>query len=87
MGSRWQHVGCWGRRGHAPISASWSFSPAASCSSCEILAANNFEVSVGSATFFPFDFFDIAAEDIAGCAFPGDGPGRTEFGCPLAMST
>lgn len=52
------------RASHAPISASWSFSPAASCSSCEILAASNFDVSLGSATFFPLFFFDIAADDI-----------------------
>ena len=52
------------RANHAPISASWSFSPAASCSSCEILAARSFDVSLGSATFFPLFFFDIVADDI-----------------------
>lgn len=35
----------------APISASWSFSPAASCSSWDIRCANSFEVSVESMGF------------------------------------
>lgn len=39
-------------RQHAPISASWSFSPAASCSSCDIRCAKSLEVSVESMGFF-----------------------------------
>lgn len=68
---------------HVPISASWSFSPAASCSNCDILAANSFEVSLGSATFFPFDFFAIAADDMTGLGLPAvvDGTGCCD--CPF----
>ncbi len=39
---------------NAPISASWSFSPAASSSSCEIRAASSLEVSFESTAFLAF---------------------------------
>jgi hypothetical protein len=42
---------------NAPISSSCSLSPAASCSSCAILACICFCCSVGSAAFFPLPFF------------------------------
>lgn len=50
---------------HAPISASWSFSPAASCSSWEILAAKSLDVSFGSAAFFALFFFAMEVDDIS----------------------
>lgn len=56
----------------APISASWSFSPAASSSSCDILAAISFEASFGSVVFFIFPFFD---------AFDSPGLGAVEWSC------
>lgn len=56
----------------APISASWSFSPAASSSSCDILAAMSFDASFGSVVFFIFPFFD---------AFDRLGLGAVEWSC------
>ena len=51
---------------HPPISASWSFSPAASSSSCEIRCAINLDASVGSGVFFCFPFFPGTAAGGAG---------------------
>ena len=56
---------------HVPISASWSFSPAASSSSCDILAAISFEASFGSVVFvLGFDFFDALADPPCVAALP-----------------
>ena len=67
---------------HPPISASWSFSPAASSSSCEILCAISLDASVGSAAFFCFPF-------LPGTAPGGAGAGRLSWpaaGCPFAWA-
>jgi hypothetical protein len=55
-----------GMAGYTPISASWSFSPAASSSSCEIRCAINLDASVGSGAFFCFPFFPGTAAGGAG---------------------
>ncbi|KAF2280938.1 uncharacterized protein EI97DRAFT_14583 [Westerdykella ornata] len=51
---------------YPPISSSWSFSPAASSSSCAIFAWICFCCSDGSVTFFALPFFAVDAGAGAG---------------------
>ena len=55
-------------KAHVPISASWSFSPAWSNSSWDILAASNLDVSDGSASFLiPLFLVAVDRGEDSGC--------------------
>ncbi len=47
------------------------------------MAASNFDVSLGSAVFFPFDFFAIVAGAIVDCGVPEDAEDSGGSECPF----